>query len=121
MARDSYEMQEDFEDELSKSDVALGGLRYVTEAVGLPTDTESIEVATSGIPAYALTEAVSDGRLSELLEGIGEFASVEEIINSVTDLPVEEAALAATAMGAMSPGGRFKSICEALDEVSRRF
>ena len=121
MARDSYEMQEDFEDELSKSDVALGGLRYVTEAVGLPTDTESIEVATSGIPVYAFTEAVSDGRLSELLEGIGEGASVEELISSVTDLPVEEAALAATAMGAMSPGGRFKSIGEALNEVTRRF
>lgn len=120
MARDSYEMQEDFEDELSKSDVALGGLRYVTEAVGLPTDTESIEVATSGIPAYALTEAVSDGRLSELLEGIGEFASVEELISSVTDLPVEEAGLAATVMGAMSPGSRFRSIGEALEEITKR-
>ena len=120
MARDSYEMQEDFEDELSKSDVALGGLRYVTEAVGLPTDTESIEVATSGIPVYALTEAISDGRLSELLEGIGEGASIEELISSVTDLPVEEAALAATAMGAMSPGGRFKSMREGLEAIIER-
>jgi hypothetical protein len=120
MARDSYEMQEEFKDELSKSDVALGGLRYIAEAVGLPTDTESIEAATRGIPVYAFTEAVSDGRLSELLEGIGEGASVEELISSVTDLPVEEAALAATAMGAMSPGGRFKSMREGLEAIIER-
>jgi len=120
MARDSYEMQEEFNDELSKSDVGLGGLRYITEAIGLPTDTESIEIATRGVPAYGLIEAISDGRLSELLEGIGEGPSVEELISSVTDLPVEEAGLAAMVMGAMSPGGRFKSMREGLEAIKER-
>ena len=121
MADESFDMQAEAERELSKGDFAGGGIRYLAEAMGMPTDRESIDVAISGIPGYSLAEGVSGGRLSEMLEGVGQEASIEELINSMTDLPVEEAALAATVMGAMSPGGRFKSIGEALNEVTKRY
>tara|TARA_R110000824_G_scaffold28915_4_gene96747 strand:- start:777 stop:2141 length:1365 start_codon:yes stop_codon:yes gene_type:complete len=120
MADESFDMQSEMVGELSTGDLAGGGLRAMFEAAGVPTDRESIDVAISGIPAYSLAEGVSGGRLSEMLEGLGQEASIEELITSMTDLPVEEAALAATAMGAMSPGSRFRSIGEALEEITKR-
>ena len=120
MADESFDMQSEMDGELSTGDLAGGGVRYLAEAMGMPTDAEGIDVAISGIPGYSLAEGVSGGRLSEMLEGVGQEASIEELITSMTDLPVEEAALAATAMGAMSPGGRFKSMREGLEAIIER-
>jgi len=70
MADESFDMQSEMDGELSTGDLAGGGVRYLAEAMGMPTDAEGIDVAISGIPGYSLAEGVSGGRLSEMLEGI---------------------------------------------------
>ena len=53
------------------------GLRTMFDFAGIPTDEASIEVATSGIPIYSLLEALSDGRLSELLGDVGQSEPID--------------------------------------------
>ena len=53
------------------------GLRTMFDFAGIPTDEASVEVATSGIPIYSLLEALSDGRLSELLGEVGQSEPID--------------------------------------------
>ena len=95
------------------------GLRTMFDFAGIPTDTTSIQVATSGIPAYSLAEGLSGGRLSEMLDAVGQSDPIDiEAMLTEQGLAPEMAGLGALAAGMVKgrgTGGIFDMLKGAMD------
>ena len=69
------DMQTEYDLEANRG--SMSGLRTMFDFAGIHTDEASVEVATSGIPVYSLLEALSDGRLSDLLGEVGQSEPID--------------------------------------------
>ena len=98
---------------------SMSGLRTMFDFAGIPTDTTSIQVATSGIPAYSLAEGLSGGRLSEMLDAVGQSDPIDiEAMLTEQGLSPEIAGLGALAAGMVKgrgTGGIFDMLKGAMD------
>mgnify|MGYP005813930631 FL=1 len=113
------EMKSTYLDELSLSEGAKTGLSTLFDFAGIPTDTTSTRVAVSGIPAFSLMEAFSDGRLSQLMNEIGQAEPIDiEAMLTEQGLSPEIAGLGALAAGMVKgrgTGGIFDMLKGAMD------
>ena len=106
------DMQAEYDLEANRG--SMSGLRTMFDFAGIPTDEASVEVATSGIPIYSLLEALSDGRLSELLGEVGQSEPIDfEAVLTEYGASPEMAGLGALAAG-MAKGRGTGSIFDGL-------
>lgn len=115
------DMQAEYDLEANRG--SMSGLRTMFDFAGIPTDTTSIQVATSGIPAYSLAEGLSGGRLSEMLDAVGQSDPIDiEAMLTEQGLSPEIAGLGALAAG-MAKGrgtGSFIDLFEGLGDIPKR-
>ena len=113
-----FRMRDEYQREVDKRDMK-SGIRSLFDFAGIPTDEASIEVATSGIPIYSLLEALSDGRLSELLGEVGQSEPIDfEAVLTEYGASPEMAGLGALAAGmakGRGTGGIFAGLRGAMD------
>ena len=111
------DMQTEYDLEANRG--SMSGLRTMFDFAGIPTDTTSIQVATSGIPAYSLAEGLSGGRLSEMLDAVGQSDPIDiEAMLTEQGLSPEIAGLGALAAGMVKgrgTGGIFDMLKGAMD------
>ena len=108
-----FRMRDEYQREVDKRDMK-SGIRSLFDFAGIPTDEASVEVATSGIPIYSLLEALSDGRLSELLGEVGQSEPIDfEAVLTEYGASPEIAGLGALAAG-MTKGRGTGSIFDGL-------
>ena len=106
------DMQAEYDREANRG--SMSGLRTMFDFAGIPTDEASVEIATSGIPIYSLLEALSDGRLSELLGDVGQSEPIDfEAVLTEYGASPEMAGLGALAAG-MAKGRGTGSIFDGL-------
>ena len=111
------DMQAEYDLEANRG--SMSGLRTMFDFAGIPPDTTSIQVATSGIPAYSLAEGLSGGRLSEMLDAVGQSDPIDiEAMLTEQGLSPEIAGLGALAAGMVKgrgTGGIFDMLKGAMD------
>ena len=112
------DMQAEYDLEANRG--SMSGLRTMFDFAGIPTDEASVEVATSGIPIYSLLEALSDGRLSELLGEVGQSEPIDfEAVLTEYGASPEMAGLGALAAGmAKGRGKGVGSIFEMMGDLN---
>ena len=115
------DMQAEYDLEANRG--SMSGLRTMFDFAGIPTDEASIEVATSGIPIYSLLEALSDGRLSELLGEVGQSEPIDfEATLTEYGASPEMAGLGALAAGMAKKrgAGSFIDLFEGLGDIPKK-